>query len=75
MIDYTAKPNQTDQRARTNIAWTATPIANQFHGSVYSQWSITLPSGTVDRFVLPLEAAVAIEELGYKVELTGRFNG
>lgn len=75
MIDYTAKPGQTDQRARTNIVWVATPIANGFHQSVYSRWNVTLPSGTVDSLVLPIEAAVAIEELGYKVELTGRFNG
>lgn len=56
----------------------ATRIAGAHHQSTYSSFEITFtgPTGAtaVHTFVIPLEAAVALEEAGFSIILTGRLN-
>lgn len=77
MLDYTAKPGQTSNDVMRCATAIALPIANRFHGSTYSAFDVTLPGthgATAARFVIPLAAAVAIEEAGYEIKLVGRLN-
>jgi hypothetical protein len=71
MIDNTAKPGQTDSDILQAVVRIANPIANRFHQSEYSAWEVILPVGPRTRFVMPLAAAIAVEEAGYLIELVG----
>lgn len=58
----------------------ATKIAGAHHQSTYSAFEIifTGPDGQpweTTTFVIPLEAAVALEEAGFEIKLVGRLNG
>jgi len=75
MIDYTNRPGQTDERARTNLVHLAAPAMSSTHQSAFSNFSVILPSGTVAILTIPLAAAVAIEEANYSINLIGRLNG
>lgn len=77
MIDYTAKPGQSDAAIIRCVTAIALPICNRYHGSTYSEFDVTLTgrSGAVAaRFVIHMNAAVAIEEAGYAIRLVGRDN-
>ena len=74
MIDYTNRPGRTDDQARASIAALTAPAMGSVHQSRYSTFSIILPSGRVMIAVLPLAAAVAVEEAGYSCQLVGRLN-
>jgi hypothetical protein len=71
MIDNNSRPGQTDSDVLQAVVRIATPVAERFHQSTYSPWDVFLPSGQRTRFVLPLAAAVAVEEHGYRIELVG----
>lgn len=71
MIDNTAKTGQTDSDVLQAVVRIANPIASKFHQSEYSAWEVVLPSLVRTRFVMPLAAAMAVEEHGYRIELVG----
>jgi len=76
MLDFTRKPGQSYTDAIRCLNAIDLPIAGRFHQSVYSSFEIDLPSpASAVVFVIPLEAAMAIEEAGYTIRLVGRLNG
>jgi len=69
MIDNNNRPGQTDSDVLQAVVRIA--IAERFHQSEYSAWEVILPSLVRTRFVIPLAAAIAVEEHGYRIELVG----
>lgn len=75
MINNNARPGQTNNQARAAIVRLAAPAVNATHHSAYSHYAVTLPDGIRESYMIPLAAAVAIEEAGYLIVLVGRLNG
>lgn len=64
----------TPQQQMSQILRIAQPHVNRTHQSEYSDWQVTLAGGEQRTLTIPLAAAVAIEDAGIPIILTGRLN-
>lgn len=64
----------TPQQQMSRIVRIAQPHMNRTHQSEYSDFLVTLTGGEQRTLTIPLAAAVAIEEAGFAIVLTGRLN-